>query len=314
MAKKKEEKNKKKASNSNPAQPIIDQVNYAQKQYKTFINSANHIKNLTKQITAPIDQYKKIFNVIPVEKSEYIEADNIEDDLYELKKFIPIELNPTTQDYIDKLLDNMGANSNFFNNAVLNLSHFYIFCLHGLLVKIYRNTERFKHLQYLKEITKKPVNCELNLKDFEHNIFNRIEPEAIVFLFYYLEIDSHSHIFQRNTDIFNARHEIAHFNEKIFSYDKYQEVRTLIESNLSELFHKAYKYMKESLCAEIIEYNNSGSLDNQSYEAVFEEINQRYYITYFDYEMLANRLTSHKPKTNYYILKYVVEQLGIEKQ
>lgn len=343
MAKKKKKKIKKKTTQKAPAYPLATYIDDIQKQYEPIIKEVTSRKKILDETAARIiearksqksimesasrplasaiaarqeilDRYNNIIGVNQFSEDIDKESEEFVDELIELRKFIPIELNPTTQDYINKLLDNMGANSNFYNNAVLNLSHFYIFCLHSLMVKVYRNAERFKHLQYLKEITKKPEKCELNLKNLGHSIFNRIEPEAVIFLFYYLGIDSHSHIFQCNNDIFDARHEIAHFNEKVFSYDKYQDVRNLIESNLKELFQKAYKYMKESLCAEIIEYNNAGSLDDQSYDAIFEEINQRYYITHFDYELLADRLTSRRPKTNYYILKYAIEQLGIEKQ
>ena len=181
-----------------------------------------------------------------------------------------------------------------------------------MMIKVYRHEKRFEHLKYLKEITKKPENNDLNLETFEHSIFNGIEREAIIFLFHYLNINSHSHIFQRNKDIFDSRNEIAHFNEQVFSYDRYEDVRSSVENNLRELSCKAYKHTKESLFTGISDYTKKRLLDDENYITVFEEINQRHYITYYDYEMLANRLTSQKPKTNYYTLKYATEQLGIE--
>ena len=305
----------------------------ANKLLEPYNNATKAVRKISEQIIDPVKREQNSYNqmierLIELSRPEQLirmgeirgyiskERESTAEDLYELKKFIPIELNPVTQNYIDKLLDNMGANSDFYNNAVLNLSHFYIFCLHCLMIKVYRHEERFKHLQYLKEIakefTRKFEITNSDLKSLDHSVFNGIEREAIVFLFHYLGIDSHSHIFQRNNDIFGARNEIAHFNEKVFSVDRYQEVRSSIENNLIELFQKSYKHLKESLFAEISAYYKGGSLDNESYPAIFEEINQQYYVTYCDYEMLASRLTSQKPKTNYYILKYANEQLGIE--
>ena len=297
-------------------------------QLTTPAKTAEAIQNATNQVADALQEAKdrqeaarrfialyerdKLLGIQPPAEPPSRPNESTDDDLYDLKKFIPIELNPTTQNYIDKLLDNMGANSNFYNNAVLNLSHFYIFCLHCLMIKLYRDEERFKHLQYLKEIIKKPEHCDLDLEDFEHSVFNGIEREAMRFLFYYLAIDSHSHIFQRNKDIFDARNEIAHFNEQVFSCDRYQDVKTSIESNLSELSQKAYKHTKETLFAEIKAYVKTGSLDDENYATVLEEINQQYYITGYDYEMLTSRLTSHKPKPNYYILKYASDQLGMD--
>jgi len=125
-------------------------------------------------------------------------------------------------------------------------------------------------------------------------------------------IDKDSHLYSKNKRIFDLRNDIAHFNEQILGLDRYEEIRFDIQSNLAELSKKAYKFTKESLFKEIRTYMKAGSLDDESYVAVFEEINQQYYVTYNDYEMLASRLSSLKPKTNYYTLKYATEQLGIE--
>ena len=179
MAKKTKKKLKKKTRPTHSAQVLLEHAKRARKQYEPIIKMAEAKQKMLEQIAAPLKAATKaqmiamqsaleplrnaaavrqrmveqMSGIIPTSKSELLGDETATDNLYELKKFIPIELNPSTQNYIDKLLDNMGTNSDFYNNAVLNLSHFYIFCIHCMLVKAYKHEERVELLGYLKKTT-----------------------------------------------------------------------------------------------------------------------------------------------------------------
>ena len=241
---------------------------------------------------------------------------NIEE-VNDLYNYIPIKMANQTSDYITALLDNMVANNDFYNNAVMNITQCYVFCIHSLLVKLYKNEDNVSLLKYLKN-----SGCYFNKdKDIEgnnvqhieadnlnHYLFNKIERDAVRLLFHLLGVDKGSDIFQNNNIIFDCRNDMAHFNERIIRYDRFIEVINLISDNLKRLHEKAYKYTKEKIISEI----KKTDIDEANYVIVVDTINLNHYVTTYDYMLLDSRLKSITPKTNYYIKKYASEILGLD--
>ncbi|OGI06915.1 MAG: hypothetical protein A2Y40_10215 [Candidatus Margulisbacteria bacterium GWF2_35_9] len=262
-----------------------------------------------------IKDYLTKIGAIESETNEEIETI---DNIYELQKFMPIILEPTTQSYISKLLANMGAKSDFYNNAILNLSHYYIFCVHCMLVKIYKHVERIEFLDFIKKTADYFDKHKIDLEKLQHYAFNMIERDAIKFLFHMLKIDSTSDIYRDNTEIFNLRNEIAHFNEKVISAEQHEKILNHIVKNLTKLSEKMYPFVKDSLFVEINSLLKKALVDDSNYSAYLEEINRKFYITPYDYEILyknigqSTNLRKDKKKPNYYILKYATEYLSIE--
>ena len=75
---------------------------------------------------------------------------DLEEELYDLKEYLPIN---TSNNFFIVMFSNLLVvkESDFYNNAVINLAHFYNYILHNLLVRLYNcNCNHLELLHYLQ--------------------------------------------------------------------------------------------------------------------------------------------------------------------
>ncbi len=70
--------------------------------------------------------------------------------LEDLKNFLPLNMKNS---YFQIMFENLliVEESNFYNSAVINLTHFYNYILHCFLVQIYHSKENRELLKYLQK-------------------------------------------------------------------------------------------------------------------------------------------------------------------
>lgn len=243
-------------------------------------------------------------------------------DLEELKGYLPLNMKNS---YFEVVFENLLIieESNFYNNAVINLTHFYNYILHCFLVQIYHTSENRVLLKYLQKTTSslnsKDNSRKINLEDyFDTSTFSNVEKDAINYFFHILNFCENSHLYQRNQAIYDLRNSAAHLNMDIINRNRFDEFAEKIQSNLKELLEKTYKNTKELLFKELKENIKNGLLiDDTDRLTIFEEINSNYCISLNFYKLFFkyNKFESVQPNTPlYYIKDFIENDLRLEKE
>lgn len=249
---------------------------------------------------------------------EYID---LQEHFIELWDFLPLN---QKHEYAVQLLNNcvVRRDSEFYNNSVLNICHFYTYTLHCLLCKLYLlEDENIQLLQYI-QVTNRVFNGKddnrkfpkITSKDVQQTLFNAIEKDAIYYFFHLLNIDQDNQIFKRHIDIFNDRNTVAHLNYSFYSRDKFNTLLQNIQINLKELSKKMYLKMKKKITSELYELEKRKLISEDDYLPQIESINQQYYLNLFDYKLIMQNKVIEEPlKQNYkkYLKLYINEHLQL---
>ncbi|WP_413854053.1 hypothetical protein [Candidatus Ruminimicrobium bovinum] len=242
-------------------------------------------------------------------------------ELDELKSFLPLNIrNP----YFLVMFENMllVENSDFYNNAIINITHFYNFILHCFLFQIYYVDENLELLKYLQKTTgilnSKDGSKKIDIsKDFDIAYFSNIEKDAINYFLHIFKLDKSSHLCQKNQEIFDLRNSAAHLNMDIINHNRFEYFIAKVQENIEEIFEKVYKYTKKIIITELAKAIKKKRIDESSYVQIFEEINRNYYISINFYKLFFKNNKIDNPKTNspnYYIKKYIKEYLQLEEK
>lgn len=246
---------------------------------------------------------------------------HLEDDLSELKEYLPLNMkNPYFNIMFENLLfiDDTG----FYNNAVINLTHFYNYILHCFLVQIYYSEENRNLLKYLQHTTGS-LNSRDNQKQikldeqFDANSFSNVEKNTINYFFHIFNLCSNSHLCKNNNEIFDLRNSAAHLNMDIINENRFNSFIEKIKDNLNKLLNKTYKYSKKLLEQELSEAIKEGRIDEGSYPEIIEDINYMYGLSQNFYKLILHHNKFEHVKINspqYYEQKYIEEVLGIERE
>lgn len=246
---------------------------------------------------------------------------DLSEDLVELYDFLPLN---QKHEYAIQLLNNciVQKDTEFYNNSVLNICHFYTYALHCLLCKLYLlEDESIQLLQYIQVTTRvfdgrdsSRKFSKITSKEIEQTLFNAIEKDAICYFFHLLDIDRDNQVFKRHTDIFDDRNAVAHLNYSLYSRDKFDQLLENIRTNLQELSKKMYSKVKKKITKELYDLNKRKLLSEEDYLAQFESLNQQYYLNLYDYKlMVQNKLIKEPLKQNYktYLKLYIKEYLQL---
>lgn len=246
---------------------------------------------------------------------------DLEEELYELKDYLPIN---TTNNFFTAMFSNLliVKESDFYNNAIINLAHFYNYILHNLLVRLYNcNCDHLELLHYL-QLTESCLNSndgqKIELKKDEKidiYTFKNKEKNAINYFFHILGLDKTSQIYKNNQLIFDKRNLSAHLNYQIINSEMFDEFLTLISTNLNFISEKMYKCTKQLIVNDLLVGIRKHLILKDDYESFFEQLNLDYNLSTYDYKLIIdnNYLKNIKENTpKYYISQYVQNVLGLE--
>ena len=176
---------------------------------------------------------------------------DLEEELYELKEYLPIN---TSNKFFAVMFSNLLVvkESDFYNNTVINLAHFYNYILHNLLVRLYNCDCNYLELLHYLQLTEACLNSndgqKIELKKDEKidiYTFKNKEKNAINYFFHILGLDKTSQIYKNNQLIFDKRNLSAHLNYQIINSEMFDEFLTLISINLNFISEKMYKCTKQ---------------------------------------------------------------------
>lgn len=246
---------------------------------------------------------------------------DLEEELYELKEYLPIN---TSNKFFAVMFSNLLVvkESDFYNNAVINLAHFYNYILHNLLVRLYNCDCNYIELLHYLQLTEACLNSndgqKIELKkDKKIDIytFKNKEKNAINYFFHILGLDRTSQIYKNNQLIFDKRNLSAHLNYQIINSEMFDEFLTLISINLNFILEKMYKCTKQLIVDDLLVGIRKHLILKNDYESFFEQINIDYNLSINDYKLIIrkNYLKNIKENTpKYYISQYVQNVLGLE--
>lgn len=246
---------------------------------------------------------------------------DLEEELYDLKEYLPIN---TSNNFFIVMFSNLLVvkDSDFYNNAVINLAHFYNYILHNLLVRLYNSNCNHLELLHYLQLTEACLNSndgqKIDLpKDKKIDIytFKNKEKNAINYFFHILGFDKTSQIYKNNQLIFDKRNLSAHLNYQIINSEMFEEFLTLISTNLNFISEKMYKCTKQLIVNDLLIRIREHLILKDDYESFFEQINLDYNLSMKDYKLIIrkNYLKNIKENTpQYYISQYVQNVLGLE--
>lgn len=242
---------------------------------------------------------------------------NIEDEIYELKDYLPLNC---SNRYFEKMFKNLLVikETDFYNNVVIGLTHFYIYILHCLLLQLYHADSTHRELLKYLQTTAGCLNSRdgkviINLEErFDILSFQQKEKEAIDYFLHILELTKGSHLCQKHQKIIDIRNKAAHLNFEVINIEEFDTFLKLISDNLYELLQLIYKYAKSIVIKELKEAIKDGRIDEEFYLPIFEEINQIHHLPVNFYrEFFKNNLFNNiQPNTPlFYMNKYIKEEL-----
>lgn len=248
-------------------------------------------------------------------KDEIICLQN-EDDLLGLKDYLPLNVN---NNYFDKMFENLLVieNSEFYNNAVIGLTHFYTYVLHSFLLQLYRFRDERELLKYLQTTTRclnsRDNNVSINLEErFDIFAFRAKEKEAFDFFLHVFNLGKGSHLCKRNQQIFDTRNLVAHLSLEIIDRNEFNQFIELIKLNLEEVIEKVHEYAKKAVIEDLEEAIKDERIDESFYLPIFEEINQINHLSVNFYRELLRNDSFNNIQQNtplFYIEKYIKEEL-----
>lgn len=244
---------------------------------------------------------------------------NLNESLSELKEYLPLNMRNS---YFEIMFENLllVEETEFYNNAVINLTHFYNFVLHCFLIQVYYSEENRVLLKYLQKTTGslnsrdngKIINLE---ESFDLNIFCNVEKDSIKYFFHILGFSENFHLCQKNQAIFDLRNSAAHLNMDIINKNRFVDFINKIQYNFDSILKKTYKYTKDLILKELKEAIKEDRIDEFLYPQIFEEINPiycvslKFYKLFFKYNRFQN-VQNNSPL--YYMQKYLQEVLNLE--
>ncbi len=249
---------------------------------------------------------------------------DLSEDISELWDFMPLNAEDL---YPSFLLQNciLRQNTEFYNNATLNICHFYNYILHTFLCRLYladeAHIELLKYIQVTKEVfsgkdgRRRDINvcCEsINLK-----LFNEIEKEAINYFFHLLKFDKTHQIAKTHQEIIDIRNSVAHLNYISIRRDLFLELIKKIKKNLAFISEKLYHYTKTVFYEELDGAVRKNLMDNENYIEYMGEMNKKHYFSPNDYRLAKINGLLKAVKENsykYFIQKYIDEELLISEQ
>ncbi len=257
---------------------------------------------------------------------------NLEEDetIIEIKKFLPIITDDNVIPYFEKMFQNLCIieGSEFYNNAILNLTHFYNYLIRAYLVRLYNSCDdNILLLKYL-QTTESCLNPTYSNSGENDNIyidtksdistFKAKERRAIRYFFHILNIDENSCIFKYNEKIFKKRNNVAHLQYSNITKEEFDEFSQNILLGLTNIVIKLIPTTKQIIIANIENYKNQDLISDEIYDIqnVIEEINKEYYISEMDYYLINKQDGSIKSASKnsnlYFVKRYCNEVLGIE--
>ena len=121
---------------------------------------------------------------------------DLSEDISELWDFLPLDAEIS---YPNFLLQNciIRKDTEFYNNATLNICHFYNYILHTYLCRLYlandNNIELLKYIQLTKNVFSKKDGSRKDIiiccENINLNLFTEIEKEAINYFYHILNFD-----------------------------------------------------------------------------------------------------------------------------
>lgn len=244
---------------------------------------------------------------------------NLNESLSELKEYLPLNMRNS---YFEIMFENLllVEETEFYNNAIVNLTHFYNFVLHCLLLQVYFSEENRVLLKYLQKTTgslnSRDNDKIINLEErFDLKTFCNIEKDSIKYFFHILGFCENSHLCQKNQTIFDLRNSAAHLNMDIINKNRFDDFISKIQYNLEALLKKTYKYTKDLIFKELKEAIKENRIDDFLYPQIFEEINPIYCVSLKFYKLFFKYNTFQNVQNNsplYYMQKYLQEVLSLE--
>ena len=247
---------------------------------------------------------------------------DLSEDVAVLWDFLP--LNAEVQ-FPEFLLRNcvVRENTEFYNNATLNVCHFYNYILHTYLCRLYladeKNVELLKYIQLTKEAfsrkdgsRKDVVICcgNINL-----NLFTEIEKEAINYFYHILHFDKSHQISKKHQHVIDIRNSVAHLNYANINRDVFLSLISDIVEVLSFIADKIYHNTRTVIYEELDDRYRRGLLDTENYNIYFEEINHKHYFSKHDYQLMKDKGLLKDIKENsykYFIKLYIENYLDLE--
>ncbi len=237
---------------------------------------------------------------------------DLSEDISELWDFMPLN---TKVQFPELLLRNciVRENTEFYNNAALNICHFYNYVLHTFLCRLYladdNNIELLKYIQLTKEAFSRKDGSRRDLTiccdNINLNLFTEIEKEAINYFYHILHFDKSYHISKKHQDIIDIRNSVAHLNYTIINRDVFLS----LISNIIEVFNfiadKIYHDTRKAIYEELDDRVRRGLLDTENYNIYFEEINQKHFFSKHDYQLMKDKGLLKDIKENSY--KYFIK-------
>lgn len=247
---------------------------------------------------------------------------DLSEDISELWDFLPLSAKDVYPEYI---LRNcfIRNNTDFYNNASLNICHFYNYILHTYLCRLYladeNNIELLKYIQLTKEVFSRKDGSRRDLticcENINLNLFTEIEKEAINYFYHILHFDKSHQISKKHQHIIDIRNSVAHLNYTVINRDVFLSLRSDIVEVLSFIANKIYQNTRKIIYEELDDRVRRGLLDKDNYQIYFDEISQKHYFSGHDYQLMKDKGLLKDIKENsykYFIKLYIGNFLGIE--
>lgn len=244
------------------------------------------------------------------------EIKDLSEDIADLWDFLPLKPDSL---YPESLLQNcvLRENTGFYNNATLNICHFYNYVLHTFLCRLYlsdnQNIELLKYVQTTKEVFSgrdgHRGNVVITRENINVNLFIEIEKESINYFYHILNFDKGNQISKKHQNIIDIRNSVAHLNYILINENTFLSVIHDIKEILQFISEKLYKNTKKVICEEINESFRKGLLDIYNYQVYFDEMNGQNYFSKNDYKLIKTKgLLRDAPQNNYkYYIKLYIE-------
>jgi len=239
--------------------------------------------------------------------------------LSNIMQYCPIFLETQTREYIRNLFESGFSTNGFYNNIYLNMYQYYIFILHSFLVRAYKFyvDDKSLHVLHKMKIIGKKIKDNLKIENIKHNTFNSLEKDSVKHLSYLLDFEEDTNFQKRHSDIFALRDNVSHFNEFSITENLFNEYIDKMIDNITLIQQFLYKKTKETIYDEINSTVSNDLIDDTNYNLYFEDLNKKYYLTYFDYQSLKtsgylNDIPNNITKA--YIKKYIEETLQLEEK
>lgn len=262
-----------------------------------------------------------------------IDIINLEEDdiVSEIIKFLPKNTDDNAVPYFERMFQNLCiiGDSNFYNNAVLNLTHFYNYLVRTYLVRLYNSNEsNIELLKYLQSTEDCLSPIYSNGKEEDKTIcigdktdiytFRAKERKAIRYFFHILGIDEGSSIYKYNEEIFQKRNNVAHLQYTNVTEEEFNVFANNVLKALNQIVEKLSSITKKLIIDSIEDYKQKDLISDDIYDIqmVFETINKEFYLSEKDYYIINKQDGSIKNASEtsflFFVKRYCVEILNLD--